>query len=70
MAASPEASSPLKSLNDSFLNVEYIESKGNYRQFYQDLLEQIDVTTNWKHSIQKNSLSRLLDNNSFQQNVI
>ena len=60
----------MMSLNDSFFNVEFIEQKGNYKQFYQDLLDQIDVTTNWKDNIQKNSLNRMLDNDSFQKNVI
>lgn len=53
----------MSSLNDSFLNLEHIESKGGYRQFYQDLLDQIKVNTNWKQNIQKNSIDCILDNN-------
>jgi hypothetical protein len=60
----------ISSINDSFLNLEHIESKGGYRQFYQDLLEQIKVNTNWKQNIQKNSIDCMLDNNCLQQNMI
>ena len=47
----------IQSLDDSIYDLDHIESKGSYKNFYSDLLEKIDVDTNWKYNIQKNSVN-------------
>lgn len=59
----------LTHLDDSIFNLDYIESKGSYKQFYSDLFDKIDIDTNWKYNIQKNSVN--FDyNDRFEQSMI
>ena len=47
----------LSTLDDSIFNNEYIEAKGGYKQFYMDVCDKMDVETNWKYNIQKNTVN-------------
>jgi hypothetical protein len=47
----------MTSIDDSIFNLDFIEQKGSYRQFYSDLFDRVDVETNWKYNIQKNSVN-------------
>ena len=59
----------IQSLDESIFNIDHIDSKGSYRYFYSDLLEKIDVDTNWKYNIQKNSVN--FDyNDRYEQSII